>query len=100
MDHFFNIHVTVRSDNKLKEATTEDDGQQSERFDTSTRSSYSYDHWSQSKSRLPDTAVAHHSYQFSNSTCCLPCIFPLSYSFSAAVKVFDRNEVAGGSRLK
>ena len=30
MDHFFNISVAVRSDNKVKEATTEDDGQQSD----------------------------------------------------------------------
>ena len=32
MDHFFNIYVTIRSDNKLKEATTEDDGQQKDCF--------------------------------------------------------------------
>ena len=61
---------------------------------------WSNNQWSQSKSRLPDTAVSHHSYQCSNSTCCLPCIFPLSYYFPAAIKVVDCNEVPGGIILK
>ena len=35
-------------------------------FDTSSRSFLSYDQWSQSKSMLPDTVVAHYSYQRPN----------------------------------